>query len=323
MPFFSCVAMSASIVLPRRHSSMNACSAGLRAPAASAIGCSAAIAMNVRAEQGVGARGEHLERAIRTHERLGVRCEYGNAISQPSDLPIQLACIVFTRSGQSGSFSRSPNNSSAYLRDAEVVHRDFAFLDDGAGAPAAAVDHLLVGEHGLVHRIPVRRRRSCDTRCPSRACAGTATGSSGSKHGSQVAISRDQSNANPSDFSCAFMYAMLSRVHFAGGTLFLMAAFSAGRPNASQPMGCKHALALHLREAREHVTDRVVAHVAHVQPARRIREHGQAVELSRSRRRCVRVPRRRARCPKTLVQHARPRPLRIVLASGMSGFSGA
>jgi hypothetical protein len=31
---------------------------------------------------------------------------------------------------------------------------------------------------------------------------------------------------------------MLSRVHFAGGTLFLIAAFSAGRPNASQPMGC-------------------------------------------------------------------------------------
>ena len=47
MPFFSCVAMSASIVLPRRHSSMKACSAGFFAPAASAIGCSAAIAMNV------------------------------------------------------------------------------------------------------------------------------------------------------------------------------------------------------------------------------------------------------------------------------------
>ena len=44
-----------------------------------------------------------------------VLVEYGNAISQPSDLPIQLACIVFTRSGQSGSFSRSPNNSSAYF----------------------------------------------------------------------------------------------------------------------------------------------------------------------------------------------------------------
>jgi hypothetical protein len=34
------------------------------------------------------------------------------------------------------------------------------------------------------------------------------------------------------------MYAMLSRVHLAGGTPFLIAAFSAGSPNASQPMGC-------------------------------------------------------------------------------------
>jgi hypothetical protein len=33
------------------------------------------------------------------------------------------------------------------------------------------------------------------------------------------------------------MYAMLSYVHFAGGTPFAIAAFSAGRPKASQPMG--------------------------------------------------------------------------------------
>ena len=32
---------------------------------------------------------------------------------------------------------------------------------------------------------------------------------------------------------------MLSRVHFAGGTPFAIAAFSAGRPNASQPIGMR------------------------------------------------------------------------------------
>jgi hypothetical protein len=31
---------------------------------------------------------------------------------------------------------------------------------------------------------------------------------------------------------------MLSYVHFAGGTPFAIAAFSAGRPNASHPIGC-------------------------------------------------------------------------------------
>ena len=34
------------------------------------------------------------------------------------------------------------------------------------------------------------------------------------------------------------MVAMLSYVHLAGGTLFAIAAFSAGRPKASQPIGC-------------------------------------------------------------------------------------
>ncbi len=33
------------------------------------------------------------------------------------------------------------------------------------------------------------------------------------------------------------MYAMLSHVHFAGGTALAIAAFSAGSPNASQPIG--------------------------------------------------------------------------------------
>ncbi len=35
------------------------------------------------------------------------------------------------------------------------------------------------------------------------------------------------------------MYSMFCQVHFAGGTLLAMAAFSAGRPKASQPIGCR------------------------------------------------------------------------------------
>jgi len=37
--------------------------------------------------------------------------------------------------------------------------------------------------------------------------------------------------------SCLRMVAMFWRVHWAGGTWFSMAAFSAGSPKASQPMG--------------------------------------------------------------------------------------
>ena len=35
--------------------------------------------------------------------------------------------------------------------------RDLAPLDDGARAPAAPIDHLLIGQNGLVHGIPVHR----------------------------------------------------------------------------------------------------------------------------------------------------------------------
>jgi hypothetical protein len=37
--------------------------------------------------------------------------------------------------------------------------RELALLDLGARAPAASVDHLLVGEHRVVDRVPVHFRR--------------------------------------------------------------------------------------------------------------------------------------------------------------------
>jgi len=43
----------------------------------------------------------------------------------------------------------------AVLGDLEKPLRELAPLDRRAGAPAAAVDHLLVGEHRLVDRIPI------------------------------------------------------------------------------------------------------------------------------------------------------------------------
>src|SRR5690606_31863866 len=39
--------------------------------------------------------------------------------------------------------------------DLEVIHRDFAFFDQRATAPAATVDHLFVGQNGLVDWVPV------------------------------------------------------------------------------------------------------------------------------------------------------------------------
>ena len=41
------------------------------------------------------------------------------------------------------------------IGDAKVVTGDFPLFDQCAGAPASPVDDLLIGEHGVVHRIPV------------------------------------------------------------------------------------------------------------------------------------------------------------------------
>ena len=113
MPFFSIVARSASATLPCRHSSMNAESAGLLRAAWSASGCSAATAQNVT-PMIVSAR------VVNTYIRpspIGApspsRMSCGKAKRTPWLLPIQLACIVFTRSGQPGIRSRKASSSSA------------------------------------------------------------------------------------------------------------------------------------------------------------------------------------------------------------------
>jgi hypothetical protein len=41
------------------------------------------------------------------------------------------------------------------IGDLQVVARNFAFFHHCAGAPTFAVNHLFVGQHGLVHRVPV------------------------------------------------------------------------------------------------------------------------------------------------------------------------
>ena len=60
-----------------------------------------------------------------------------------------------TRSGQSCMPFKCIEQILGVGRDLQVVHRDFALFDERAGAPAAAVDDLLVRQHGLIDRIPI------------------------------------------------------------------------------------------------------------------------------------------------------------------------
>ena len=92
---------------------------------------------------------------------------------------------------------------------------------------------------------------------------------------------------------------MLSSVDVSGCVPVLMAAFSAGRPKASQPNGMQHVVAAHPLRARHDVADDVVADVADVRVPGRVREHLQAVEL-RPRRIDLHLERRLdVQCPAT------------------------
>ncbi len=59
----------------------------------------------------------------------------------------------------------------------------------------------------------------------------------GTHSGSEVVTPRCQSKRKPSESSCARICAMFCVVHAAGDTLRSMAAFSAGSPKESQPIG--------------------------------------------------------------------------------------
>ena len=66
--------------------------------------------------------------------------------------------MMRTFSGQRSSRSSAVEQVLRESRDLEEPLGQLALLDQRARAPAAAVDHLLVGEHGLVDRVPVHLR---------------------------------------------------------------------------------------------------------------------------------------------------------------------
>ncbi len=180
------------------------------------------------------------------------------------------------------------------LRDLQVVAGDLALFDDRAAAPAAAVDDLFVGQHGLVHRVPVD-----DLRAP--------LGDAGLQHLQEqplvplVVVRRTGGDlAAPVDGQAHGLHLALHVGDVVVGPLRRRHLVLHRRVLGRQPEGVpahrhQHVQALHAQLAREHVVDGVVAHMPHVQLAAGVGQHRAGVELlARSR------PRRRGR--------HRPRP---------------
>ncbi len=162
------------------------------------------------------------------------------------------------------------------IADLEEPLRQLALLDHCARAPAAAVDHLLVGEHGVVDRVPVHFRLLALDQAGAQeiekhlllvlvigriAGGDLARPVEGEPHGLELLLHRRDVVVGPG-----------LRVHLAvdGGVL--------RRHAESVPAHrVQHGVAHGAFEASHHVAHGVVAHVAHVDAPRRVGEHLQHV----------------------------------------------
>ena len=164
------------------------------------------------------------------------------------------------------------------LCDGQVVTRDFALFHHRTGAPALAVNHLLVGQHSHIHRVPVDD-------------LGLAVGNAFFEHLQKQPLvplvifgcARGHLAA-PVDGQAHGLHLLLHVGDVLKGPLgWRHAVFQRrvfGRQAKRVPThGHQHVVAVHAQVTREHVVDGVVAHMAHVQLAARVGQHGAGVEL--------------------------------------------
>ncbi len=164
------------------------------------------------------------------------------------------------------------------IGDAQEPLRDLALFHHRAGAPAAAVDDLLVGQHGLVDRVPVHHRI---------AAVRQALAHQPGEHALLVHVIVRRTGgelARPVD-GVAQRFQLRAHVLDVGvgplgrRGLVLDGSVFRRQPERVPAHRLQHVVAGHALVAADHVGDGVVAHMAHVQRTGRVRQHRQAIEL--------------------------------------------
>ena len=226
------------------------------------------------AHQGVGPRGEDFQRLA----ALDVEADL-QAFRAPQ--PVALHDLDGFR--PAGEFVKTFKQFIGIRGDLEKPLRNLALLDHRAGAPAAAVHHLLVGQHGLVHRVPVHH---------AVLAVHQALPEQPHEHALLVhVIGRIAGGelARPVDREThrlqlpAHVHDVLARP-LRGRDAALDRGVLGRQPERIPGHRLQDIPALHPLETADHVADGVVAHVAHVQRTGRIRQHRQAIVF---RARCV------------------------------------
>ena len=106
------------------------------------------------AHDGVGARGEYVQTAFAQELAVGATQLVGEGKADPLGAPDPIRLHRFHSFGPA-ELVEPGDELIGVVRNRQVVHRDFALFDECAAAPPTAVDHLFVGQYGLIDRVPV------------------------------------------------------------------------------------------------------------------------------------------------------------------------
>ena len=164
------------------------------------------------------------------------------------------------------------------VRNLQEPLRNLALLHHGAGTPAASVDHLLIGQHRLVDRIPVHDRGllvdqallvELDEEPLLPAVIRRLTGRQ-----APIPVIGDAQLLELAAHVVDIGIRPLRRRHAVLHRRVLGRQAEGIEADRLQHVPAKHALI-----ARDHVPDRVIAHMPHVQAPARIRKHRKAIEL--------------------------------------------
>ena len=225
------------------------------------------------AEQRVGARREHLEALVDARRRIELEGE-AHALRLADPVLLHRPDLFGPLVERGEAFEQVVGE----VGDLEEPLAELAPLDQRAGAPAAPVDHLLVGEHGHVDRIPVDRRflavdeaRRIEIE-EQRLLLAVIIGLAGGEFAAPV-----EREADPLELGAHRRDVGPGPV--AGMDLLLHRGIFGGHAERVPAHRVEHFIALHPPVPGEHVAHRVVADMAHMDAPRRIGEHLEDVAL--------------------------------------------
>ena len=230
------------------------------------------------AEQGIGAGGIDLHVLDVIRQVLAAVVAQGEADGHAARFANPVALHGFDALRPAVEGVQIAQQFFGVVGDAEVVHRNLALLYQRTAAPAAAVNDLFVGKHGLVHRVPVHRavfavyqpffKETGKQPLLPAVVVGLAGGDfarpiDGKAERFQLVFHVVDVAVSPGGGRDLVVHRRVFRRHAEGVPAHRL----------------QYVFAAHPLVAGDNVADGVVAHVPHVQAAGRIGEHRQAVEF--------------------------------------------